>query len=671
MGQIKEGKKTFLQRVFSIGLVALFASVVVWSTNSSPVRAWPFTHTQAMVLSGFSGPGPTAGVFAATVKSDNSGNVFVLGMTGGTIEVNPASPSTKIGTGAEVSYYLSKFSSTGDHQWTRTWLEVAGGPFVEFFDFTFTSSGEIVIVGATNVGFDLDPDPAVTRTVTSTSPLTGVILKLTSDGQLSMVREIPATASVVIQSVAVTSSGDIVVSGGYEGIVDFNAAGGPGGLSFTSTSQIDGFVAMFTSSGVEKWVARIEGAFLESVEKVNVAGDGGVFVALTMSVDVVLKDAVGRSEPLIKAIADGFGDTLVWRLNATGAHQWSMMHDTGASQNDALRTTTQLTDGSLLVLTALNDIVRVSSDGTRVSVTRFNGVVKSMTQVKSGKVIVVGEFANTVDMDPSTGVASFTSATAGVNDVFMSIFSAALSYESTVVIPASGRQYADSVFASPDGGWHISGRSDPITLNLSNTSDAASFSPAAGADSMLFVVGYNAAGTTATPTTTTTTIAPALVLAPARVSYVTGNKKVTLTWTAVSGAASYVVTTSSGSVACTSTTTSCVLLGRRNGKVYTYNVRAVNSASIPSVDSRVVKAIPGFRLRTTSYKVKKTPLLTSIVSTPSKGTKTWTVVSGNCRRVGSRLLMPTKSGSCRLRLSVAKKGSYPAMRTTVAVTVTK
>lgn len=670
MGQVKEGKKTFLQRVFSIGLVALFASVVVWSTYSSPVRAWPFTHTQAMVLSGFAGGG--TGVFPSIVKSDNSGNVFVLGMTGGTIEVNPASLSTKVGNDLEVTTYLTKFSSAGDHQWTRAWPEVGSGS-VEFLDFTLTPSGEIVIVGSSPVGFDLDPDPAATRTVTSTTGIPGVILKMNSDGQLILLREVPVNISASISSVATAGSGDIVVGGTYEGTIDFNSVGGPGGLSFSSTSQFDGFVAMFSAAGVENWVARVEGQYLENVESVHIASDGGVVAALTFADDLVVKDSGGNSTALTKAFADLHFDVLVWRLNATGAHQWSMMHDTGASQNDALRTTTQLTDGSLLVLTALNDIVRVSSDGTRVSVTRFNGVVQSMTQVKSGKVIVVGEFANTVDMDPSTGVASFTSATAGVNDVFMSIFSAALSYESTVVIPASGRQYADSVFASPDGGWHISGRSDPVTLNLSNTSDAASFSPAAGADSMLFVVGYNATGTTATPTTTTTTttIAPALVLAPARASYVTGNKKVTLTWTAVSGAASYVVATSSGSVACTSTTTSCVLLGRRNGKVYTYNVRAVNSASIPSVDSRVVKAIPGFRLRTTSYKVKKTPLLTSIVSTPSKGTKTWTVVSGNCRRVGSRLLMPTKSGSCRLRLSVAKKGSYPAMRTTVAVTVTK
>jgi hypothetical protein len=291
-------------------------------------------------------------------------------------------------------------------------------------------------------------------------------------------------------------------------------------------------------------------------------------------------------------------------------------------------------------------------------------------------VVVVGEFANTIDMDPSSGVASYTSATAGEKDVFVTVLSSALDYESTVVIPASGNQSADKIFASVDGGWHISGRSTPVTLNLSNTADAATFSPAAGADSMLFIVGYNASGTTATTTTTsttstTTTVAPALVMAPTRASYVTGNKKMTLRWTAVPGAASYVVTTSSGAIACTSTTTSCVLSGRRNGKMYTYSVRAVNIAAIPSIDARQVKAIPGFKLRTTSYKIKKTPLLTSIVTTSSKGIKTWTVVSGKCRKIGSRLLMPTKKGSCRLRLRVTKSRSYPAMVTTVAITVTK
>jgi hypothetical protein len=493
---------------------------------------------------------------------------------------------------------------------------------------------------------------------------------MNSDGQLVLLREVPVTTYASFSSVAIAGSGDIVVGGTYEGTIDFNQVGVPGGLSFTSTVQNDGFVAMFSAAGIEKWVARVEGSFLDNVESVQIASDGGVVAALSFADDLVVKDGGGSSRTLTKAIADLHFDVLVWRLNAVGVHQWATMHDTGSNTQDSLDQLLQVADGSLLVLTGLNDIVRIGPDGSRLAITNFNGDVKSMTQVTSGKVVVVGEFANTIDMDPSSGVASYTSATAGEKDVFVTILSSALAYESTVVIPASGNQSADKIFASVDGGWHISGRSTPVTLNLSNTADAATFSPATGADSMLFIVGYYASGSTGT-TTTTTTVAPALVMAPTRTSYVTGNKKMTLRWSEVSGAASYVVTTSSGAIACTSTTTSCVLSGRRNGKVYTYNVRAVNVAAIASVDARQVKAIPGFKLRTTSYKIKKTPLLTSIVTTSSKGIKTWTVVSGNCRKIGSRLLMPTKKGSCRLRLSVTKSSSYPAMVTTVAITVTK
>jgi hypothetical protein len=621
-----------------------------------------------MVLNGFAGGG--LGVFPSIMKSDNSGNVFVLGMTGGTVEVNPASPSTKVGNNLEVTPYLTKYSPTGEHQWTRAWPEAAGNS-AEFIDFTFTPTGEIVIVGSSPVGLDLDPDPAVTRTVTSPTGFPAVILKMNSDGQLVLLREVPVTTYASFSSVAIAGSGDIVVGGTYEGTIDFNQVGGPGGLSFTSTGiQPDGFVARFSAAGIEKWVARVEGSFLDNVESVQIASDGGVVAALSFADDLVVKDGGGSSRTLTKAIADLHFDVLVWRLNAVGVHQWATMHDTGSNTQDSLDQLLQVADGSLLVLTGLNDIVRIGPDGSRLAITNFNGDVKSMTQVTSGKVVVVGEFANTIDMDPSSGVASYTSATAGEKDVFVTILSSALAYESTVVIPASGNQSADKIFASVDGGWHISGRSTPVTLNLSNTADAATFSPATGADSMLFIVGYYASGSTGT-TTTTTTVAPALVMAPTRTSYVTGNKKVTLRWSEVSGAASYVVTTSSGAIACTSTTTSCVLSGRRNGKVYTYNVRAVNVAAIASVDARQVKAIPGFKLRTTSYKIKKTPLLTSIVTTSSKGTKTWTVVSGNCRKIGSRLLMPTKKGSCRLRLSVTKSSSYPAMVTTVAITVTK
>lgn len=188
----------------------------------------------------------------------------------------------------------------------------------------------------------------------------------------------------------------------------------------------------------------------------------------------------------------------------------------------------------------------------------------------------------------------------------------------------------------------------------------------------MFVVRYDTNGTTGTTTTTTTTTTALPEAAnPASASYPAGNKKVTVKWSAVSGAASYNVQSSSGTTLCTSTAPSCVVSSLKNGKLFSLIVKSANSAGVSSVTGTLVNVIPGFTLKATSYKVKKSPLLTSIVTTPSKGARKWQKVSGKCALRFGRLVAPTTAGTCRVKLSVAKSSSYPAMSTTVTVTITK
>jgi hypothetical protein len=98
-------------------------------------------------------------------------------------------------------------------------------------------------------------------------------------------------------------------------------------------------------------------------------------------------------------------------------------------------------------------------------------------------------------------------------------------------------------------------------------------------------------------------------------------------------------------------------------------VFAVNADGVRSTTGTAVSARPGFQVKTTIVKTKKSVSLSSIVTTPSKGKKTWTVTSGACRINGARLVTPDKKGSCKLRLSTARSGSYAAMSTTITVTV--
>jgi hypothetical protein len=175
------------------------------------------------------------------------------------------------------------------------------------------------------------------------------------------------------------------------------------------------------------------------------------------------------------------------------------------------------------------------------------------------------------------------------------------------------------------------------------------------------------------PQTTTTVpiVVPApAITAPTSVSYRTANKGVTLRWSPVVGASSYVVTTTRGTQVCATTIeTSCLVDRLRNGRAYSYNVFAVNADGVRSVNSTSVSVRPGFQVKKTTVKTRKNVSLSSIVTTPSKGKKTWTVTSGACRISKARLVTPSKSGSCKLRLNTAKSGSYPAMSTTITVSV--
>ena len=145
----------------------------------------------------------------------------------------------------------------------------------------------------------------------------------------------------------------------------------------------------------------------------------------------------------------------------------------------------------------------------------------------------------------------------------------------------------------------------------------------------------------------------------------------TLRWSAVSGAASYVVTTTAGVQKCATTTTNCVVNRLSNGKAYTYVVHSVNADGVRSVNGMRITARPGFQVKSTSLKMNKKIALSSIVTTPSRGKKTWRVTSGRCRLQGTRLVAAPSRGTCKLRLTTARAGSYAAMSTTVSITITR
>ena len=151
-----------------------------------------------------------------------------------------------------------------------------------------------------------------------------------------------------------------------------------------------------------------------------------------------------------------------------------------------------------------------------------------------------------------------------------------------------------------------------------------------------------------------------------------GSKTVTVSWpsvtTAVNAAITYVVVASPGGATCTTTDVSCKFDGLKNGTQYTFTITTKTSSGQVGASSVVVTARPGFVVKKTSVKKGSRTLLSSVITTVSKGKKTWSE-TGRCSLSNGRLVAPATVSTCYLTLKVAKSPNFPAMSTRVKVLV--
>jgi hypothetical protein len=645
--------------------VVLTSGVVMIQVATRTAEAWSFgaSPTKAFAFDGFAGTGGE-GTGDSRVLEDASGNLFVVGLTAGTIDVDPGAGTTLVGDGVtDAVSYVAKYSATGDLLWARDW-EPSGSNELWIYSADVGPSGYIILGGEVRgtTGMDLDPTSGSDLvTAVSSDPF---LLRLNADGTYGWGTSFPVTGGGAgnIPVLDVSSTGAIVAAMSYENTLTlFGTPISSAGSSDVAVVQFDAAASAVT------WIATVRGAGSEWASSVDVASNGTVYVSGgfgSASVDVT--DS-GSTMTTVTRSGSAVQNSYFVSLGSSGVIRYGVPRSLGATNNSP-RSAALSSSGTLLAQLDTGELVEVSTTGVITSRGTINANISGLEYLSSGEAIAVGSFSAVTDFDPSTGLQSRTPS--GSEDGFVLRLTSNFEFGSLHLFATASTEYVVSVSLASSGGYFVSGNSFASSLNLSNTDNPGTYTRSGSADGFVFIVRYDTNGTTGTTTTTTTTTVP-VAAAPASASYSTGNKKVTVKWGAVSGAANYNVLSSSGAIRCSSVTSSCVVSPLTNGKMYTLTVKSVNSAGVSSATGKSVRVIPGFTLRTTTYKVKKSPLLTSIITTPSKGVRKWQKVTGSCVIRSGRLVAPKTAGTCRVKLSVAKWSSYPAMSTTVTVTITK
>jgi hypothetical protein len=292
------------------------------------------------------------------VAVDSSASVFVTGRFSSTVDFDPGSGVDNHTSNGKDAVFLSKFDSSGDFLWAKTW---GGSGSAVGSAVAVDNSGNVYVTGYFSGTVDFDPGSGVDNH----SGGGAFLSKFDSSGDFIWAK----TWSASGKGVVVDSSGNVYVTGLFGTSVDFDP--GPGVESHTSNGDYDVFLSKFDSSGDFLWAKTWGGNYKDC--SYGVAGDGTGSVFVTGSIGSTADFDPGSG------VDNHSGGAFLSKFDSSGNFIWAKTWGGSGGEN-------------------------------------ANGVATDST----GSAYVTGYFSGTVDFDPGSGADNHTSN--GESDAFLCKF---------------------------------------------------------------------------------------------------------------------------------------------------------------------------------------------------------------------------------------------------------
>lgn len=300
------------------------------------------------------------------IAVDANGNSYTTGYYKGACDFDPGAGSYSLTSVGGDDIFVVKLNSAGNFVWARS----MGGTLIEHgLSIALDSQQNVYLTGTFQGTVDFDPG-AGTYTLASAGGDDDFICKLDSAGNFKWARRVGNANVDGAAALAIDPSDNVLVTGFFHQIVDFDP--GVGTATLITKGFSDGFILKLDNTGAFVWVKQMGGGSDDGGSAITCDASGNVYTC--GSYGAVLDMDPGAGTYTVQAA--GNNDIFISKLDASGNFVWG--GSMGGSNIDAC--------GAIVL-------------------------------DRQGNIYTTGSFWGSGDLDP--GVGTYTVADIGNGDIFV------------------------------------------------------------------------------------------------------------------------------------------------------------------------------------------------------------------------------------------------------------
>lgn len=348
--------------------------------------------------------GTTTAEISQSIAVDATGNVYTTGYFQGTVDFDPGSGVTNLVSAGVNDIFITKFNASGNFVWAKS----MGGTSSDYsYSIAVDGTGNIYTIGYFGGTADFDPS-AVAVNLTSAGSFDIFISKLDTNGNYIWAKSIGSASNDAAFGLKLDVSSNIYITGYFSAIADFDPNSGV--VNLTPNAGGDAFVCKLDTDGNYVWAKSIGGTSIDQGNALSLDASGNVYVIGSFSGTVDFDPSSNTANMTANVIQDFF----ICKLSTNGDYAWAKSFASATSKYGAA----------------------ISIDN-------------------SGNAYIAGNFAGTVDFDPSSNTANLTSN--GGNDIFICKLSASGDYVWAKSIGGTAAEAVTSIALDVDNNIYTTG----------------------------------------------------------------------------------------------------------------------------------------------------------------------------------------------------------------------